>query len=165
MKAIPMLVAVVLCPMVTVERQWQLMGTSVTGRVVVADRETGLLALEAAYQAIARTDRQLSTFRRDSLLMRLNLAPAGSLVECGPELGRLLDEVLRHSVSTGRAFDPTLGALVDAWDLRGAGRIPSAGDLDLAKSQTGPRLFRIDPEAGTAQRGSPAAWIESGAFG
>jgi thiamine biosynthesis lipoprotein len=68
-------------------------------------------------------------------------------------------------VATGRAFDPTVGALVDAWDLRGAGRVPSPAVLAEALNAVGGSAFSLDAAAGTVTRHHRRAWIDTGSFG
>ena len=67
----------------------------------------------------------LLTTWRDSPLDRLNRAPAGAEVALEPELAAILSAVFAWSGRTLGAFDPTVAPLVRAWDLRGAGRVPT----------------------------------------
>jgi thiamine biosynthesis lipoprotein len=70
------------------------------------------LALQVAVDTV---DGQMSTWKRDSDLMRLNRAPAGKAVSIPP----MLDEVLRLGVAiskaSGGAFEMTVGDAVSAW--------------------------------------------------
>ena len=63
----------------------------------------------------------LSTWDSGSQLSELNEAIPGSVVETGVELTEWLARASVISEATGRAFDPTVGALIDTWDLRGHG--------------------------------------------
>jgi FAD:protein FMN transferase len=77
----------------------------------------------------------------------------------------LLASVLDWSARTGRAFDPTVLPLVQAWDLRGSGRVPDAGQISRAMAAMGREQFRVDAAMGEAVRRSSAAGIDEGAWG
>src|SRR5688572_29597641 len=111
-------------PALTVERESYLMGTTLRIAVASEDRASGIAAIESAFGAVRRVDDLLSTWRDDSEIARLNRAPANAPVALSAELYALLREAVHWSRETGGAFDPAVGALVDAWDLREAGRIP-----------------------------------------
>lgn len=91
------------------------MGTrwsAVIHAVAGLDVERVRLSLQAAVDAV---DRQMSTWKPDSDLMRLNRAPEGEAVS----IPSMLDEVLRLGVAIGRAsrgvFDMAVGDAVSAW--------------------------------------------------
>lgn len=150
---------------VWVEREAYLMGTTLRGRVLAPWREAGLEAIERAFAEVRRQEALLSSWRDDSELARVNRAPPGAPVRPDPELRALMDEVRRWSDSTGAAFDPAIGALVDAWDLRGEGRRPAAVELRRAREASGWRVFALDSARGTVTRGDSLGWIDTGAFG
>jgi thiamine biosynthesis lipoprotein len=95
----------------------------------------------------------------------LNQSNAGESIALDAELSSVLSEVLAWSARTDRAFDPTVAALVQAWDLRGRGRVPSTGELAAALAATGAGHFRLDAARGTAVRLDPLAGIDEGAWG
>ena len=93
--------------------------------------------LRAALQAVVdEVDRQMSTWKPDSDLMRLNAAPVGAWVAAPV---RLL-EVLRLGVEIGRssggAFDIGMGDVVTAW---GFGPVAAKPD-DIRAAMTAPRV-------------------------
>lgn len=150
---------------VQVEREAYLMGTTLRGRVLAPSREAGLATLERAFAEVRRQEALLSSWDDDAELARVNRAPPGAAVRPDPELVALLAEARAWSDSTGGAFDPVVGALVDAWDLRGEGRRPSAAELSAARAASGWGRFGLDAAAGTVVRRDPRAWIDTGAFG
>jgi thiamine biosynthesis lipoprotein len=107
----------------------------------------------------------LTTWRSDSPLARLNAAAVGEEIALDPELASVLSVVWTWAETTGRAFDPTVLPLVRAWDLRGAGKIPSQDELLAALAATGPDRFRFDRSHGTASRLAAAAGIDEGGWG
>lgn len=141
------------------------MGTVLEVRVEARDRQEALTSSDAAFGTVRRMDDLLSTWRDDSELARLNRAVPGQAVRLAPELAGLLAEVLSWSAATEGAFDPAIGALVDAWDLRGPGRRPSAGELRRARSASGLSAFVLDRPNRTLVRRRGAAWLDSGGFG
>jgi FAD:protein FMN transferase len=150
---------------VPAERNVTVMGTSLHVAVCAVDREAALAASEAAIAEIRRIEDLLTTWRDDSPLARLNAAAAGSEVVLDRELSSVLAEVFAWSAVTGRAFDPTVLPLVRAWDLRGAGRIPSPESLAAARAATGTDLFRFDRATSSATRLDPEAGIDDGGWG
>lgn len=150
---------------VWVEREVHAMGTRLRVRVAAADRETAIRASEAVLRDVRETDELLSTWRPGTALAALNAAPVNRRVAVAPALIGLLDEIAARVRETGGAFDPAVGALIDAWDLRGEGRVPSAARLARARAATGFGCFELDLEAMRAKRSCAEAWLDAGAFG
>lgn len=65
--------------------------------------------------AVARVDQQMSTWKPDSDLNRLNAAPEQEWVSVPKELATVLSAALRVSQQSGGAFDIAVGDLVNAW--------------------------------------------------
>jgi len=77
-------------------------------------------AVEAALAAaVAQVDAQMSTWKPDSDLMRLNRAPVGDWVEIPRELMQVLARGLEIGRASDGAFDIGLGDLVKAWGFGG----------------------------------------------
>ncbi len=141
------------------------MGTTLRIGVVSQDRAAAIAAIESAFDAVRQVDSLLSTWRDDSEIAQLNRAAVGAPVRLSGELYALLREAAHWSRVTGGAFDPAVGALVDAWDLRGAGRIPTAEQLAAARDATGLGRFALSDTGVTAVRLDSAAWLDTGGFG
>ncbi len=148
-----------------VEREAYLMGTRL--RVVVATRDEarGIAATEAVFSEARRLERLLSSWRKDSEISRLNSQAPGVAVRVSPELFALLGELAAWVAWSGGAFDPAVGPLVDAWDLRGAGRRPSDLELSQAAALSGLDGFELGESEGTVIRRRPGSWITAGGFG
>ena len=149
---------------VEVERTVAAMGTTLRGRALAPDRPSALAALEAAFDAVAAEEALLSTWRGDTELARLNRAEIGEAVRVDGRLHDLLERVWDVSGETGGAFDPVVGALVEAWDLRGEGRRPSSEELGAARAASGRDCFALGPDRRVTRR-CEGAWIDGGAFG
>ena len=97
------------------------MGTRVLLTTYAETRAGGLTHLEQMLDVIERTDSELSTWRSDSEVSRLNAAAGGGAQHLSPAMCRLLSDLDRHVTATAGAFDPAIGALTAAWDLHGGG--------------------------------------------
>ncbi|HEX6201438.1 MAG TPA: FAD:protein FMN transferase, partial [Thermoanaerobaculia bacterium] len=153
-----------------VERHLSAMGTELTLVVEAAERAAALAASERAVRAIEVVEARLSTWRDDSELARLNRAPVGEPVPLSAELAAELSAAADCRRRTGGAFDPGVGALVDAWGLRTGGREPGDEELESALAASGLRhLDLLPPSDGagtaTAVRRHPGLRIEEGGFG
>ncbi len=104
----------------------QAMGTTWTVQWHAPDGSTHpRLAIETE---LARLVQQMSTWIGDSSIARLNAAPLGDWID----LPEPMAEVVAHALAVARdsdgAFDPTVGALVEAW---GFGPPPRAGSATV----------------------------------
>jgi len=106
---------------VTVERSFALMGTTLLVGVTADSRAAGIAASEAAIRACETAEQRLSTWNTTSELARFLAAPAGQAIALSPALYAELETAQHFTRATGGAFDPGLGALIAAWDLRGTG--------------------------------------------
>lgn len=148
-----------------VEREAYLMGTTLRATVAAASRADGARAIEAAFEAVREVDRLLSTWRDDSEIARLNRAAPGASVRLSPALLSLLVEARAWSAATDGAFDPTVGALIDVYDLRGQGRKPVPAALAAARAATGFAGFALDVATASGRRLRAGSWIDTGGFG
>lgn len=100
-------------------------------------------ALGAALQAVVdRVDRQMSTWKPDSDLMRLNAAPCGQWLAVPDELLRVLLGALQVSVASGGAFEIAVGELVTAYGFGPQSVVGCAPGRPGRASE----LLEIDPE-------------------
>lgn len=152
----------------TVVREAFLMGTTLRAEVAASERGAAVVAIQQAFDTVALLEGVLSTWREDSEIARLNQAAPGDTVSLSATLADLLSEADRWSRETDGAFDPAIGALMDAWDLRGQGRVPPSTLLAEARAATGFAQFGLAGLGGRAARAarrSPAAWLDTGGFG
>ena len=147
-----------------VERRVSSMGTVLALAITAPTRDRGLDASERAIREIRRVEDLLTTWR-DSPLSRLDAAPVGAEFPLDEELSGLLTATFAWAARTGGAFDSTVAPLVRVWDLRGAGRIPTPGELAAALAATGTGRFRFGPDGRTVARLAAGAGIEEGAWG
>jgi len=150
-------------PTAAVERRVRSMGTWLTLRVEAVDRPAALAASERAIEAVAAAEDRLTTWSAASELSRLNAAPAGQPFALSAALARDLAFALDVAGQTERAFDPTVGALARAYDLRGVGRKPTPDEIAAARAACGPALLTLDGRR--AVRRHPDVVVDEGAFG
>ena len=136
------------------------MGTRWTG-VLYATSGTDIAALEAALaRTVDRVDRQMSSWKPDSDLMRFNVAPPGTWVALPPELMRVLARGLEIGRASDGAFDIGLGSLVHAW---GFGAARGALDPEAIRAALGEVLppahaiVELDRTEGRARRHARSA--------
>ncbi|WP_228068997.1 FAD:protein FMN transferase [Marivivens aquimaris] len=81
-----------------------------------ANADTDVEAIKAAMQAaVDRVDAQMSLWKPESDLCRLNRAPVGEWVDIGPEMMRVLCAAAEVTRMSDGAFDISVGDAVRAW--------------------------------------------------
>lgn len=149
----------------TVEREAYLMGTLCTILGEASSREQGLAAIETGFSAIEATEALLSTWRPDTPLARLGQAHPGQAAEVPPELARLLAAAREAWEESAGGFDPAIGALVQAWDLRGPGRVPTPGEIAGALARSGMQKVVVDTSRATVTLKNEGLFFDAGGFG
>ncbi len=97
-----------------------------------------LAALERALAAAVRkVDEQMSPWKPDSDLNHLNRAPVETWVTLPAEMLTVLAHTLEIARLSGGAFDPAVGALVDAWGFGAARDEPEAAAIQAARAASG----------------------------
>ena len=108
-------------------------------------------ALEALDLVDALED-QMSIFRPDSEVSRINRTAAAGLVEVEPRLFELLQLALRIHGETDGTFDVTSAGLSEAWGFaRREGAVPDEEQLAEALRHVGSHLVQLDPERRTVR--------------
>jgi thiamine biosynthesis lipoprotein len=120
------------------------MGTSWCVKLVASPR-ADLHALHAGIQAqLDRVVAQMSTWEADSDISRFNRAVAGTRQVLPPEFFAVLSCALETARDSDGAYDPTIGALVEAWGFGPAqGRKGVPDESELASAQVGPGWQRV----------------------
>lgn len=89
------------------------MGTRWSALFWTADMDPGLP--DALQQAVDLVDAQMSLWKPDSVLCRLNDAPTAEWIDLPAEITTVLDSALRIGRVSGGAFDIAVGEAVAAW--------------------------------------------------
>ena len=90
------------------------MGTRYSARFFAEGAHEAMISA-GLFAAVDAVDRQMSTWKQDSDLSRLNTAPVGQWIKLPPEMAIVLAEALRVERASGGAFDAAVGDAVNAW--------------------------------------------------
>jgi thiamine biosynthesis lipoprotein len=133
------------------------LGANTPGGVALASRALDLIdALEG----------QLTVYRDDSEVSRLNATAHLGPVEVAPGLFGLLEQAVAIGRATQGAYDVTAGALSVAWGFfKGPKRVPSPEVLAEARARTGQHHLTLDPDRRTVAFDRPGLLINLGSIG
>ncbi|WP_421762497.1 FAD:protein FMN transferase [Devosia sp.] len=101
----------------------------------------------ALQQAVDRVDNQMSTWKPESDLCRLNRAPVGLWQVVPPELMTVLVAGLDIGKASGGAFDMGVGDAVDAWGFGAAGPSADQNKIGGAPSTRRPSTDGLELDA------------------
>lgn len=121
---------------------------------------------EEAIREIERLEAQLSIYRPDSELSRINARAAQETVRVEPRLFSLLQHARKISEQTQGAFDITIAPLMRCWGLmQKEGRIPSPEELAEARANIGWQHLELDAENFTVRFARPGLMLDLGSIG
>ncbi len=109
-------------------------------------------------RAVARVDQQMSTWKPDSDLNRLNAAPEQEWVPVPKELAMVLSAALRVSQQSGGAFDIAVGDLVNAWGFGPGEQTVTEQMLDTLPPQarlSASAALSVDPQRNQVRKRAP----------
>lgn len=128
---------------------------------VTCDAESGMdtqLLHQALAASVLRVDSQMSPWLSCSDLNRLNQAPLGAWLELPPEILEVLACALECARLSRGAFDPAVGALVDAWGFGATRTTPDAASIRAAATAAHPsthQSIELDLVAGRVRKHAP----------
>lgn len=147
-----------------VSREVFLMGTRAVLSTWSESRAEGLQHLERLLRPLEETEAQLSTWRPDSEVSRLNAAAGGDASTLSPSLCAVMTTLDRWTRETEGSFDAAIGALTAAWDLHGRGRVPADDVLEAAVRQSGWHRLAFNSDACTLRMPEGMS-LDVGGFG
>ncbi len=103
-------------------------------------------ALEDGLESLQHMEKLFSRHLEDSEIYRVNKdSGSGLAVSSSAELFSLVQRALFWAQRTQGAFDPTVGPLVDLWDITGKNpRVPSQEDIDKARELIDYRSINLE---------------------
>jgi len=126
-------------------------------------------AAELATRALDLVDdleSQLTVYRDDSEVARINAEAHLGPIPVEPGLFNLLERAVALGRDTGGAYDVTSGALSLAWGFtRGPRRVPDPASLAEARARTGSQYLRLDRANRTIAFDRPGLVINLGSIG
>lgn len=132
----------------------------------IPDQATDLTALEAdLFEAVDLVDRQMTTWKASSDLMRLNAAEVGQDVPLPDALMEVLTTGLDIGRETNGAFDIGLGDLTGIWGFGALGKQPDAAAIrdNLGKARVPTHeVLSLDPDKRIARKSAPVSLDLSG---
>lgn len=146
------------------ERQVYSMGTTLRLVVFENDQQKALRNSETLIRVIEETDNQLSTWKNNSEVSRLNAAEIDRPVRVSESLFVLIEKIKKWAELTGGAFEPGIGKLVGTWGLHGEFRVPTQAQISDALQSCGIQFLHLDRQSRTVTK-SRNIWIDPGAFG
>jgi thiamine biosynthesis lipoprotein len=120
----------------------------------------------AALDLVDELESQLSVYRDDSELTRLNHSAHERPIKVEPRLFALLETAARIHRETSAAYDIATGALSKIWGFyRRAGNMPTPEDLAAIMPRVGLKHVQIDAEAHTVRFDAPGVELNLGSIG
>jgi FAD:protein FMN transferase len=121
---------------------------------------------DAALNEIDRLEAQLTVYRDDSEVSRLNARAAREPVIVEEQLFQLLARAQQLHLTTQGAFDIAVGALIKTWGFyRRQGRVPTETERVNALEHCGMRHVRLDPERRSVSFAASGVEINLGSIG
>jgi FAD:protein FMN transferase len=119
-----------------------------------------------ALDVVEELEAQLTVYRDDSEVSRLNASAHEAPVAVELGLFALLQRAVEIGSATGGAYDVTAGALSLAWGFtKGPKRVPDPETLDDARARTGQQHMVLDTESRSVAFDRPGIVINLGSIG
>jgi thiamine biosynthesis lipoprotein len=119
-----------------------------------------------ALDVIELIESQLTVYRDDSEVSRLNATAHLGPVEVERGLFKLLEMAVGLSRETGGAYDVAAGALSEVWGfVKGPKRVPDEFELADARTRSGWQHLKLDPERHTVAFDQEGVRINLGSIG
>jgi FAD:protein FMN transferase len=123
-------------------------------------------AAEAALNQIDQLEAQLTVYREESEVSRLNREASTGPVQVEERLFELLARAAQLSMQTEGAFDISVGALIKAWGFyRRRGQVPVPEERAEVMNHVGMQHVILDPEERTIAFGREGIEINLGSIG
>jgi len=139
----------------------ELMGTEVSVELWHDDPAIGRTLVEKVLDEYRRIDREMSTYRPDSQISRVNAEAAEHPVEVDAELFTLVGRALELSVASGGAFDITYESVGYLYDFRERRR-PTDAEIAERLDAIDYRHVVLDEGASTIRFRTPGVRINLG---
>jgi len=141
-----------------------IMGTRIQVELWSDDEAQANGAIDAVMEEMERIDRDMSTYKPDSEVSRVNDNAAKGPMEISPELFDLLTTALEYSRITEGAFDITYASVGYMYDFR-AHKRPTEEQIEAALPAVNYRHVILDPEKHTVFFSQPGVRIDLGGIG
>jgi len=145
-------------------REDAIMGTAIRVELWTDDRTAGEAAIDAVMDEMRRIDREMSPFKPESELSRINREAADHPVPISAEMFDILSRSIEFSKLSGGAFDITFSSVGFMYDYR---RHIKPTDAEIAKALPGInyRHILLDAEHRTVKFSRHGVRIDLGGIG
>ncbi len=136
--------------------------------VFIADEDPMFAAgaAQAAFDEFDRLEQELSRYRPNSDIARINNLPPGGETRVSADTFACLQLAHQYWHTTNGAFDITMGALMDAWVAPDKSlRDPHAAEIEDAVRRSGMQLLTLDESTYLVGVGEYVPKIDPGAIG
>ena len=142
------------------------MATTFEVIIVHEDERYASQAAVAAFDEVDRLERELSRFRENSDVARINSAGANQPLQLGLNTFECLKIATRIYAETNGAFDITIGSLLKCWrNDDGTPRRPSPKEIDIARLHTGTNLLQLNEAEHTVRLSASGVQVDLGGIG
>jgi thiamine biosynthesis lipoprotein len=141
-----------------------IMGTRITVEVWADNAVAGNKAIDAVIDEMKRIDIEMSTYKPDSEVSRVNAQAAKAPVQISAELFDLLKTALDYSRITDGAFDITYASVGFMYDFR-AHKKPSEAQIQSALPAVNYRHVELDEKKHTVRFTQEGVRIDLGGIG
>lgn len=136
--------------------------------VFIAGEDPGFAAgaAQAAFDEIDRLEQELSRYRPNSDIARINNLPPGGETRVSADTFACLQLAQQYWKATSGAFDITMGALMDVWVAPDRSlKDPDPREVEEAVRRSGMHLLTLDEETYLVGVGDHVPRIDPGAIG
>lgn len=149
-----------------VRRMHFLMGTFVGIEAAGREREDVIVAVDEAFSEMKRIERILSKFLEGSAVYEINRASGLWPVHVPPAVFWLIHDAIQFGHLTKRAFDITVGPIMDLWEsAQKKDLIPGKDEIQEARNCTGIEHINLDRDGMTVFLKKPGMKIDLGGIG
>jgi thiamine biosynthesis lipoprotein len=142
------------------------MATTFELLIVHEDKRYAAQAAVAAFDEVDRLEDELSRFRENSDITRINNLPANQPLQLGLDTFECLKIAQRVYTETNGAFDITIGTLLKCWrNEDGSLRNPSPKEIDIARMHTGTNLLELSEAEHTIMLSASPVQVDLGGIG
>jgi FAD:protein FMN transferase len=142
------------------------MATTFEILAVHEDERYARQAAAAAFDEVERLEDELSRFRENTDITRINNLPAHQPLRIGPDAFACLELSVRLYHQTQGAFDVTIGSLLKCWrNEDGSPRTPTAEELNRARLRTGTNLLQLNEREHTVCLSVSGLQVDLGGIG
>jgi thiamine biosynthesis lipoprotein len=138
-----------------------LMGTRVSVELWQDDEARGRELVNEVMEDYRRIDREMSTYKPESEISRVNAHAAEQPIVIGAELYSMIDVSLQMSVASHGAFDITYDSVGYLYDFR-AHKHPTEGEIEEHLGAVDYRHVVLDPAPSTVRFTQPGVRINLG---